>query len=81
MVAVVGSCLFEKSKNYLQGPGISWGISEAGRCAGEWGGEKLCVAAKLGEERGTEQMGGGGRRGVGSSAHTSVTRSDKLLLD
>lgn len=36
--------------------------------------KRNCAAAKLGEETGTEQMGGGGRRGVGSSAHTSVTR-------
>ena len=42
MVAVVGSCSFEKRKNYLQGPGVSWGISEVGRCAGEWG-EKEAV--------------------------------------
>lgn len=47
----------------------------------ESGAKRSCIAAKLGEERGTEQMGGGGERGVGSSARTSVTRSDKLLLD
>lgn len=47
----------------------------------ESGEKRSCTAAKLGEERGTEQMGGGGERGVGSSARTSVTRSDKLLLD
>lgn len=40
---------------------------------------RSCAAAKLGEETGTEQMGGGGKRGVGGSAHTSVTRSDKPL--
>lgn len=77
MIPVVCSCFFEEIKNYLHGPGISWEIfgdvleSE----------KRSSAAAKLGEETGTEQMGGGGKRGVGSSAHTSVTRSDKLLLD
>lgn len=51
MVAVVGSCSFEKSKNYLQGPGISWGISEGGTCAGEWGEEKLYNSQAGGGER------------------------------
>jgi len=47
----------------------------------ESGEKRSCAAAKLGEERGTEQMGGGGKGGVGSSAYISVTRSDKLHLD
>lgn len=50
-VAVVSSCSLERSKNYLQGPGISWGISEVGRCTGEWGEEKLCSSQTGGGER------------------------------
>lgn len=34
---VAGSSSFEKIKNYLQGPSISWRISEVGRCAGRVG--------------------------------------------
>lgn len=76
VVPVVCSCFFEKIKNYLHKPGISWEIF-GGVLESE---KRSCAVAKLGEEIGTEQMGGGGKRGVGISAYTSVTRSDKLLM-
>jgi len=63
VVTVAGSCSFERSKNYLQGPGVSWGISETGRCAGEWGEEKLCSSQTGGGERNRTDGRGRQRRG------------------